>query len=110
MFAILSLTAFAVAALAGPIPDGPTLGLELGTPSIDSEFVDPPDLSQVYINSISYGGTGCPQGSVDKFISADVSKYSFFAVSTVAYFLGKLVADFASLTASHVSYHRIAIW
>lgn len=109
MLAILSLAVFAVAALAGPIPDGPTLGLELGTPSIDSEFVDPPDLSQVYINSISYGGTGCPQGTVDKFISADVSKHSFLTVSTVACFLGELVADIASLTASHVRHHRIAI-
>ena len=30
-----------------------------------------PNPSQVYINSISYGGTGCPQGSVGSFLSAD---------------------------------------
>lgn len=30
-----------------------------------------PNPSQVYINAISYGGTGCPQGSVGTFLSAD---------------------------------------
>ena len=30
-----------------------------------------PNPTQVYINAITYGGTGCPQGSVGSFISAD---------------------------------------
>jgi hypothetical protein len=30
-----------------------------------------PDASEVYINSIVYGGSGCPQGSLGSFISAD---------------------------------------
>jgi hypothetical protein len=30
-----------------------------------------PDPSQVYINNIVYGGSGCPQGSVGSYISGD---------------------------------------
>jgi len=30
-----------------------------------------PDPSQVYLKGIAYGGTGCPQGTVGTFISAD---------------------------------------
>jgi hypothetical protein len=30
-----------------------------------------PNTSEVYINSIVYGGSGCPQGSLGSFISAD---------------------------------------
>jgi hypothetical protein len=32
-----------------------------------------PDPSQVSIQSISYGGSGCPQNSVGQFLSADRS-------------------------------------
>jgi len=32
-----------------------------------------PDPSQVYIESISYGGSGCPQGSVEQLLSDDLS-------------------------------------
>jgi hypothetical protein len=74
MLAILSLAALAITALATPIPDEPSfLGLELGTPA--NLATDPPGLnkSQVFIKDITYGGTGCPQGSVSKFISDDVS-------------------------------------
>ncbi len=76
MLAVLSLTVFAVAALANPVPDVPTLSVELGTPGLDSgSDVMPPDLTTVYINNITYGGSGCPQGTVAQYISADVSKY-----------------------------------
>jgi len=75
MLAILSLTAFAVAALANPVPDVPTLSVELGTPGLNSgSDVMLPDLTTVYINNITYGGSGCPQGTVAQIISADVSK------------------------------------
>ena len=30
-----------------------------------------PDPSQVYLKGIAYGGTGCPQGTVGTYISAD---------------------------------------
>lgn len=72
MLAILSIAAFALAALATPIPEDPSfLAVELGTPG--SFAADPPGLnkSQVFIKDITYGGTGCPQGTVGKFISDD---------------------------------------
>jgi hypothetical protein len=72
MLAILSVAAFAVAALATPIPDGPVLGVTLGSDSSNASSVTP-DPTQVYIKSISYGGSGCPQNSVGEFISDDVS-------------------------------------
>lgn len=67
MLAILSVVAFAVAALAAP--QAPGLGVTIGA-STTSTAVGP-NPTQVYINSIAYGGTGCPQGSVGSFISAD---------------------------------------
>lgn len=39
-------------------------------PAADTTLVSP-DPSQVYIKGITYGGTGCPQGSLGSFISAD---------------------------------------
>ena len=53
MLAILSLTVFAVAALANPVPDVPTLSVELGTPGLNSgSDVMPPDLTTVYIHHL----------------------------------------------------------
>ena len=40
-----------------------------------------PNPSQVYINGITYGGTGCPQGSLSSFISAD--RQTFVHVETL---------------------------
>jgi hypothetical protein len=37
-----------------------------------------PNPSQVSIQSISYGGTGCPTGSVGQFLSSDLSTYVLF--------------------------------
>lgn len=41
MLAILSVAAFAIAALATPIPDGPVLGVTLGSDSSNATSVDP---------------------------------------------------------------------
>jgi hypothetical protein len=65
MLAILSIAAFAVAALASPLPDTPSFLLGSDPPGLNK--------SQVYIKDITYGGTGCPQNSVGKFVSDDVS-------------------------------------
>jgi len=43
-----------------------------------------PNPTQVYINSITYGGTGCPQGSVGSFISADRTTFTLIFDSYVA--------------------------
>lgn len=40
----------------------------IGSPIVERTLPNP---SQVYISSLSYGGTGCPQGSVGTFISDD---------------------------------------
>jgi uncharacterized membrane protein len=63
MLSILSVLACAVAVIATPV-------LVVPVASATSSSVSP-NPSQVYINSISYGGTGCPQGSVGSFISDD---------------------------------------
>lgn len=54
------LTNFLVVALA-------TLAAAVPSPAA---AVNPP-ADQVYLNAIAYGGTGCPQGTVGSFISAD---------------------------------------
>jgi hypothetical protein len=45
-------------------------GVAYGLPA-EVEKRTTPDPSEVYINSIVYGGSGCPQGSLGSFISAD---------------------------------------
>jgi len=40
-----------------------------------------PPASQVYINSIVYGGTGCPQGTLSDFISDDRQTYDYLLIS-----------------------------
>jgi hypothetical protein len=65
MLAYLSILTFAVTALAAP--QAPVLG---ASATATSTAVGP-NPTEVYINSISYGGTGCPQDSVGSFISAD---------------------------------------
>jgi hypothetical protein len=77
MLAIYSALAFAAAVLAAPTADGPVLGISVGagaTASATATGVQP-NPTQVYINGITYGGTGCPQGSVGSFISADKQTY-----------------------------------
>lgn len=74
MYTILSLVTLAVAALAAPAAqttdpgNPPTLGVGLGVPTTNGTGPDP---TKVTIQSISYGGTGCPQGTVGSFISTD---------------------------------------
>jgi len=43
-----------------------------------------PDPTQVYINSIAYGGTGCPQGTVGSYISADRQTFTLIFDQFVA--------------------------
>lgn len=69
MFAALSILAFAMAAVASPVD--PVLGLTVAASASATSTAVGPNPTQVYINSIAYGGTGCPQGSVGSFISAD---------------------------------------
>jgi hypothetical protein len=57
IFAVLALAASTIAA-----------------PTVESR-ADKPDPSQVTIKGITTSGTGCPQGSVGKFISSDLTTY-----------------------------------
>jgi len=84
MLAIFSVAAFAVAALATPIPDGPVLGVTLGESSGSATNATKPDPSQVTIQSISYGGSGCPQNSVGQFISDDKETFTLIFDDMVA--------------------------
>ena len=59
MLVQISLLLLAVAVEASPIAASATSSAILPNPS------------QVYINGIAYGGTGCPQGSLSSFISND---------------------------------------
>jgi len=43
-----------------------------------------PDPTQVYINGIVYGGTGCPQGSVGSYISSDRQTFTLLFDQFVA--------------------------
>jgi hypothetical protein len=73
MLAIYNILSLAALALAAPAADGPVLGISVGagaTASATATAVGP-NPTQVYINGITYGGTGCPQNSVGSFISAD---------------------------------------
>lgn len=81
MLAIFSVVALAATVLAAP--QGPQLGVSLGAPTATTTAVGP-NPTQVTINSISYGGTGCPQGSVGSFISADHSTFTLIFDSMVA--------------------------
>jgi len=84
MLAILSVIAFAAAALAAP-PADPQLGVTVtsSAPAASSSSALP-DPSEVTINSIAYGGTGCPQGSVGSFISTDRTTFTIIFDSFVA--------------------------
>ncbi|KUJ16984.1 uncharacterized protein LY89DRAFT_646060 [Mollisia scopiformis] len=85
MYTIFSVLILAATALAAPAAraeaDPPTLGINLGVPTQNSTGPDP---SQVTINSISYGGTGCPQGSVGSFISTDRTTFTIIFDTFVA--------------------------
>lgn len=76
MLAIYTVVALAATALAAPKPDGPVLGVTLtgGGPAATTTAVGP-NPTEVTINSISYGGTGCPQNSVGSYISPDHSTF-----------------------------------
>ncbi|ELR07643.1 hypothetical protein VC83_02450 [Pseudogymnoascus destructans] len=78
MLSIGSLLACVVAVAAGP---NPALGVLVATGTSSSVRPNP---SQVYINSISYGGTGCPQGSVGSFISDNRQTFTLIFDSYVA--------------------------
>jgi len=82
MLAIFTVVAaFAAAALA--LPSDP-LAVTIAAPAATTTAAVGPDPSEVYINSISYGGTGCPQGSVGSFISADRQTFTLIFDSYVA--------------------------
>jgi len=83
MLAIFTVVAaFAAAALA--LPADPVLGVTIAAPAATTSAAVGPDPSEVYINSITYGGTGCPQGSVGSFISADRQTFTLIFDSFVA--------------------------
>ena len=65
MLAVISLLALATTAFAVPVAEGPVLGVTLGAGGASATTTAvAPNPTQVFINSISYGGTGCPQGTV----------------------------------------------
>ncbi|TAQ89978.1 hypothetical protein B7494_g1726 [Chlorociboria aeruginascens] len=78
MRTMLVVLAFAIAALASPTDPG------LGVTSTVTATAAGPNPTEVYINSIAYGGTGCPQGSVGSFISTDLSTFTLIFDSFVA--------------------------
>ncbi|CAG8960824.1 hypothetical protein HYFRA_00002361 [Hymenoscyphus fraxineus] len=72
--AALVATAFAVPSpvdRSGPVLEAPFPNAPISAPPAATSPAVGPDPSKVTINSIAYGGTGCPQGSVGSFISAD---------------------------------------
>jgi hypothetical protein len=73
MIAFISAVAITLMAYAFPALANPVLGVSVtatASASATSTSIGP-NPTEVYINSIAYGGTGCPQGSVGSFISAD---------------------------------------
>lgn len=82
MLAVFTVVAaFAAAALA--LPADPALAVTIAAPAATTSAAVP-DPSEVYINSITYGGTGCPQGSVGSFISDDRQTFTLIFDSFVA--------------------------
>jgi hypothetical protein len=59
MVVLLSLLTSAVAVMAVPFAD------------TETRDVSGPNPTEVYIASFSYGGSGCPQGSVGGYLSTD---------------------------------------
>lgn len=87
MLAILPFLALAATVLAAPAADSPVLTVPAApgsAPPAATSSASMPNPSQVTINSISYGGTGCPQGSVGSFISADRLTFTLIFDSFVA--------------------------
>ena len=70
MLALISIAAITLSAFASA---NPVLGVSVTATTAASATSSAvgPNPTEVYINSIAYGGTGCPQGSVGSFISAD---------------------------------------
>jgi len=80
MLALVPILALVATAFALPAAEGPVL-----TAPIDpAPGAGAPDPTKVTINSISYGGTGCPQGSVGSFISDDRLTFTLIFDSFVA--------------------------
>jgi len=85
MLAILSVLALTALTLATPTPADPLLGVTIVAPAAAATTTATgPDPSEVYINTITYGGTGCPQGSVGSFISGDRQTFTLIFDSYVA--------------------------
>jgi len=89
MLAFFPILALAATVFAAPAPEGPVLTVPANpapVTSAASSTATPgaPDPSKVTINSISYGGTGCPQGSVGSFISDDRLTFTLIFDSFVA--------------------------
>jgi hypothetical protein len=87
LFPILALAATALALPAagvGPVLTVPAIGAPATPAATPTPKPQAPDPSKVTINSISYGGTGCPQGSVGSFISDDRLTFTIIFDSFVA--------------------------
>jgi len=82
MFALISAVAIALSAFASTAAANPVLGVS-ATATASTTAVGP-NPTEVYINSIAYGGTGCPQGTVGSFISADRTTFTLIFDSYVA--------------------------
>jgi hypothetical protein len=69
MLSLLSILTFATAALAVPAAN-PPLAVPVQSATASATAVGP-NPTEVYINSIAFGGSGCPQNTVGYFLSAD---------------------------------------
>ena len=74
MLAIFTVIA-ALAAVGFAAPADP-IGITIPAPAATTTATGP-NPTEVYIKGISYGGTGCPQGSVGTFISTDKQTFVF---------------------------------
>lgn len=86
MLAFISVAAVAFSTLALASPAA-VLGVSITAtaPASASSTAAGPNPADVYINSIAYGGTGCPQGTVGSFISTDRSTSVFWRTGFLTY-------------------------
>ncbi len=62
-----------------PVDPPPADAAPVDAPPVEPPPVEPPPgppLDQIYIQTLSYGGTGCPAGTVDLSLSADGTAFS----------------------------------
>jgi hypothetical protein len=81
MFGLNSAVAVAILAFTSRVIATPVLA----APASSTTSTVGPNPNQVYINSIAYGGTGCPQGTVGQLFSEDRQTYANLLCLTFVY-------------------------